>query len=70
MLGCLIWLVIYAIVALIVVLVFEQVMAALGSPLTVQIVKLLRLLVGLLALLYFLFCLLGSGVEFPRTRLP
>jgi hypothetical protein len=67
MLGCLISLIIAVIVALIVLYVLESVMApfmALPPP----IITLLRLLIGLLVLLYFLSCIgfLGSG--FPEVN--
>src|SRR5262245_35743560 len=51
MLGCLLWVVVWAVVAVIVLLVFEQVMNAIGWPITTQIMNLLRLLVGLLVLI-------------------
>jgi len=62
MLGCLLYLVLFAIVAVIVLLVFEQVMALIGIPIAGQVVTLLRLLIGLLVLIYFLDCLLGTGL--------
>lgn len=61
MIGCLISLIIVAIIALIVVLIVEAVIAAF-FPLPANVMYLIRLLVGLLVLLYALNCILGSGI--------
>ena len=66
MIGCLISLLIAAIVILIVLLIVEYVLAQF-VPLTGQVIALIRLLCGLLLLLYFLECVLGNGgFAFPR----
>ena len=64
MIGCLISLLIAAIVCLIVILIVELVLAQF-LPLGAKIIYLIRLLFGLLLLLYFLDCVLGSGVGLP-----
>jgi hypothetical protein len=61
LLGCLISLIIVVIVALIVVYVLEQVVGAFLA-LPPPIWMLIRLLIGLLVLLYALGCLSESGV--------
>ena len=65
MIGCLISLLIASIVCLIVVLVIELVFAQF-LPLGTKIIYLIRLLFGLLLLLYFIDCVMGTGfVGFP-----
>ena len=60
MIGCVISLLIVAIIALIVLAIVELVLAQL-IPMSATVINLVRLLVGLLLLLYFLQCLLGAG---------
>lgn len=60
MLGCLISLLIAAIIALIVLLIVEWVLAQF-IPISARIISLVRVLVGLLLLLYFVECALGGG---------
>jgi hypothetical protein len=67
-LGCLISLIVVVIVALIVVFVLEQVVGAFLS-LPPPIWTLIRLLVGLLVLLYALGCLSQSGILGGGVRL-
>jgi hypothetical protein len=68
MLTCLLWVIIFAIVAVIVLVIFEQLMAIMGVSIGGQITQLLRLLVGLLVLIYFILCLTGSaGPLWPRV---
>lgn len=61
MIGCLISLIVAAIVLLIVVLIIEAVLGQFFPPYG-QIAWLIRLLFGLLLLLYALNCLLGMGI--------
>jgi ABC-type multidrug transport system fused ATPase/permease subunit len=66
-LGCFIWLIFLVIMALIVVYVFEAIVGtflALPPP----VGKLIRLLIGLLVLLYALQCLFGFGAPWPGFR--
>jgi hypothetical protein len=60
MIGCLISLLIAAIVCLIVILIVEMVLAQF-VPLSGKVIALIRLLIGLLLLLYFLDCVVGYG---------
>lgn len=64
MIGCLISLVLAAIIALIVLFIIEAVLVAF-IPLPSNVTYLIRLLVGLLVLLYALSCLLGNGGLHP-----
>ena len=61
MLECLIWLIVAVIIAVIVLLILETAIGAL-IQLPPPVFVLLRLLVGLLVLLYALDCLFGAGV--------
>ena len=67
MLSCLIYLIIVVIVAIIILYVLEQVLAPFLS-LPAPVYTLIRLLIGLLVLLYFLECIgWGQGFHiFPR----
>ena len=67
MIGCLISLIIVAIIALIVIYVIEAVVGAFLA-LPPPILMLIRLLIGLLVLLYALGCLESNGV-FSGVRL-
>jgi len=67
-LGCFVWLIFIVILAVIVIYAFEAIVGAL-LPLPPPVPALIRLLVGLLVLLYALQCLFGGG--FPATlRMP
>lgn len=66
-LGCFISLIIVVIVAVIVIYVFEAIVAVF-LPLPPPVGKLIRLLVGLLVLLYALQCLFGGGFPYPLRR--
>lgn len=59
MIECLISLLIVAIIAVVVLLIFEAVLGAFFSD--ARVVMLVRALVGLLVLLYGLQCILGLG---------
>lgn len=63
-LGCFISLIIVVIVAVIVVYVFEMIVG-IFLPLPPPVGKLIRLLVGLLVLLYAVQCLFGGGMPWP-----
>lgn len=64
MIECLIGLIIYAIIAVIVVYVFEAIVAAIWTP-PPPVFMLIRLLVGLIVLLRGLKCLGGLDARFP-----
>ena len=57
MLACLIYLIIWIIVALIVLFVLEKILAMFIPDMDARVVMLIRLLVGLLVLLYALDCI-------------
>jgi hypothetical protein len=61
MLGCFISLLIVAIVAVIGLVVIEAILTALGVAIPARIMPLVRLLIGLLVLLYGLQCFFGAG---------
>ena len=64
MIECLIWLLIYVLIAVLVVYIIEQAVGAL-YPLPGKVWQLLRLIVALLVLLYGLQCLMGHGLKLP-----
>jgi len=68
--GCLITLIIYAIILLIVVYVFEAVLGAFGVPVPGQIAWLIRLLVALILLLWFIQCLGVAGMSLTHLYRP
>lgn len=69
-LACLIWLIVYVVVAYVMVLIFEQVLSLLGIALPAQLFTILRLLAGLIVLLLFLGCLgLVPGLGAPHLGL-
>lgn len=70
--SCLISLVIVAIVVLIALFVVEAVLSAFGAAIPANVLMLVRLLAGLLVLLYGLGCLFGEpgGLAFPLRRCP
>ena len=67
MLSCLVGLIIFAIIILIVILVIEKVLEAFGVPVTPAILMLIRLLGGLVVLIYALQCLgiIAGGHPLP-----
>lgn len=64
MIECLISLIIYVIIAVIAVYVFEAIVAAIWTP-PPPVFMLVRLLVGLIVLLHGLRCLAGFTGRFP-----
>lgn len=65
--GCFISLIIVVILAVIVVYAFEAIVG-IFLPLPPPVGQLIRLLVGLLVLLYAIQCLFGGGVPWPMHR--
>jgi Na+-driven multidrug efflux pump len=68
MIGCLISLIIVAIIALIVLFILEYIIGMFIAD--QRIIMLVRLLVGLLILLYFLNCIMSSGFSFSGFGSP